>query len=168
MKIFVSALVASLLTFAYLEYDYSPSKAVTLPSEIIKIPQQIIASSFLEDTESSLKQKQKAIALLIRFDSDYFIEIDNAIGQQFTKAATHKIAKRKYDLIKNFIAAYDRLKEHPDLLNAQLKYHRVNSLEELKQKMFVNEMYKNTLVLQALRQRFPKHTDKEIVSEILK
>lgn len=79
MKTFIGLVIGSVLTFLFLKFGYTPPVTFQIPEKLKAIPEQLIASSFIEDVDSTLEQRQKGIAILIKYGPDYFIEIDNAI-----------------------------------------------------------------------------------------
>ncbi|MCP4721146.1 MAG: hypothetical protein GY860_16955 [Desulfobacteraceae bacterium] len=170
MKSFISLIIGSALTFLFLKYGYSPPETFQLPEKLKAIPEQLIASSFVEDANSNLKQRQKAVATLIKFDPNYFIEIDNAIGNRFTQQAVDKIADRRILLLKNYseniAKAFDKA-EHPALRKRLEERYGVEDEHSLKRKVLLEKLHEDKFVSKVIRQRYPGYSDEEIADIIL-
>lgn len=171
MKVILGMFVGALLTFLSIENGFSPPEVVQLPAKIQALPEQIIASSFVEDAESDLKQRQKAIAVLIKHDPSYFIEIDNAIGQQFSNEAVNKIARRKLQLIKGYNVGLNKIiddaENYPELRESLERIYGTEDNETLRYRMLAKRIRDDELIYQMLQRRFPAMSDEEIARFIL-
>ena len=170
MKAFVGLIMGSGLTFLFLEFGFTPPVPFQLPDKLKAIPVQIIASSFLEDADSELKQQQHAVATLIKYDSNYFVEIDNAIANRFTKEAMNKIANRKVQLLKNYSTGITRAfdaKKYPALRKHLEKRYGVTDEGALSKKVMVERIREDAFVHKILQERFPESSDEEIAETIL-
>lgn len=170
MKTFISLIIGSVLTFLFLKFGYTPPAPFQLPGKLRAIPEQIIASSFIEDADSQLKQRQKAIATLIKYDPNYFIEIDNAIENRFTKRAVEKIVNRRIRILKTystgFARAFDKDK-YPALRKRLEERYGVTDEASLKKKVLIERFHKDALVYKILKRRYPDLSDEEIAEKIL-
>ncbi len=99
MKTFIGLVMGSVLTFVFLKFGIKPPEIFQITGKLKALPEQIIALSFLEDADTNLKKQQHAVSTLIKYDANYYLEIDSLIDYKFTKQAINKIAKRKIDLI---------------------------------------------------------------------
>jgi hypothetical protein len=170
MQTILGIVLGSIMTYLSLEYAYTPPEIFQLPSKIQAVTENVIASTFIEDTEATIKQRQRSVAVLIKNDSDYFIEIDNAIDNRFTNEAIEKIARGRLSIIKNydhaFKIAFNGEKNQAIREHLKRKYG-TNDLELIKERMIIEEIHKDLLVYKMLQKHFPGYSDEEIVHAIL-
>ena len=170
MQALLSLLLGCVLTYIVLEFGYSPPTIMELPSKVKAIPEQLIASSFIEDPEADLAQKQTAIAIMIKNSSDYFIEIDNASNNQFTYAAINKITSHRIQLIKSYTLEFARLLEsdtYPELKKHIIERYQTSSITELKIQVMKDKIEDDPFVYRELRKQYPGMTDHQIVRRLL-
>jgi len=170
MKTFIALFMGSLLTFLFLEFGYTPPAPLQLSDKIKTLPEQLIASSFVEDADTTLKQRQNAIAILIKYDPNYFEEIDNAIDNKFSNQVVNKIADRKLHLLKNYsneiVRAFDKEK-YPALRERLVARYSVSEVGALKKKVLVERFREDTFIYMVLQKRYPGYSDEEIAEAIL-
>jgi hypothetical protein len=170
MQALLSLLLGCVLTYAVLEFGYSPPTILDLPNQVKAIPEQLIASSFIESPEADLTQTQTAIAIMIKNNSDYFIEIDNASNNQFTHTAINKIANHRIHLIKTYTLELARLLEddtYPDLKKHIIKRYHTASVTELKIQVMKDKIAEDPFVNGELKKRYPGMQDEKIVRRLL-
>ncbi|WP_339725612.1 hypothetical protein [uncultured Paraglaciecola sp.] len=170
MQALLSLLLGCVLTYAVLELGYSPPTILDLPNKVKAIPEQLIASSFIEDPKADLKQKQTAIAIMIKNSSQYFIEIDNASNNQFTHAAINKITDHKLLLIKSYTLEFANLLEkntYPSLRKHLIERYKTTSVTELKIQIMKHKIAEDPFVYAELKRRYPGRTDEQIVRRLL-
>ena len=84
MKTFVGLIMGSVLIFFFLKFDIKPPEVFQLTGKLKALPEQFIALYFLEDAESNLKKQQHAVATLIKYDANYYVEIDSLIDYELS------------------------------------------------------------------------------------
>lgn len=170
MKSFVGLLVGCLLTYAVLEFDYSTPDIIDLPNKVKALPEQLIASIFIEDPKASLAQKQKAIAILVKNSEDYFIEIDNASNNQFTLAAVNKITEQRISLVKTYTVQFAKVltsDDYPSLKQHIINRYQTSSVNELKVKVLIEQIIQDAFLHEELKKRYSGQSDEQIAKHIL-
>lgn len=171
MQVIMGVILGAVMTFLFLEIGYSPPAVIEIPAKIKALPEQLIASSFLEDAESALDQRQKAVAILIKYDPGYFIEIDSAIDNRFTSEAVNRIARRKLQLVKGYNNGLDKIindrGEYPALRESLERLYDTEDSATLRYRMLAKRIRDDELIYKMLQQRFPAMSDEEIARHIL-
>lgn len=170
MQAFLSLILGSVLTYVVLEFGYSPPIILDLPNKVKAIPEQLIASSFIDDPEADLKQKQTAIAIMIKNSSNYFIEIDNALNNQFTHAAINKITDHRLLLIKSYTQEFANILEndtHSSLKKFLIERYQTTSVTEIKIHIMQDKIAEDPFVYAELKKRYPEMTDQQIIRRLL-
>ncbi len=170
MKAFFGLAIGSVLTYLFLNYGYTPPEIFQMPNKLKAIPEQLIASSFVEDPNAVIKQKQNAVATLIKFDPKYYVEIDNSIGNLFTEKAVERITDRRITLLKEYAKAsqkaFDKDK-YPELYEYMKKRYKVDDLVSLQKRMLIEKLKEDLLVYQELQKKFPNESDEHIAAKLL-
>ena len=170
MKTFIGLIMGSALTYAFLGFGVKPPEILMFTDKIKALPEQIIALSFLEDTDSNLKQQQHAISTLIKYDPKYYFEIDSLIGYQFTKQAINNITLRKIDLVKAYSSAliekFDPQK-YPALQKHYERKFGIKGREAVLVYLMIERIKDDKFTNEALQKKYPGLTDSEIAEVIL-
>lgn len=170
MKTFIGLIMGSILTFVFLEFGVKPPEILMLTDKIKAFPEQIIALTFLEDTDSNLKQQQHAISTLIKYDSKYFLEIDSLIDYQFTKQAIQNITIRKIDLVKSYSSTLIE-KFDPEKYPALQKHYErklgVKGKDAVLLYLMIERIKDDEFTHQALQNKYPGLSISEIAEVML-
>jgi hypothetical protein len=170
MQTIFGIILGAVLTYLALEHDYEPPAVLQIPSKIQAATEGIIASSFINDAGTSLKQRQKSVAILIKGDPNYFIEIDNAIDNRFTREAVSKVARRRLQIIQQYDSMLDKAfdaEEHQALRNYYEQKLETTDLTLLKARYIMKEIQQDPLVYNMVRERYPNLSNDDIGLAIL-
>lgn len=170
MKTFIGLIMGSVLTYAFLGFGVKPPEILMFTDKIKALPEQIIALTFLEDSDSNLKQQQHAISTLIKYDAKYFLEIDSLIDYQFTKKAIHNITIRKIDLVKSYSSSLiEKLdaQKYPALQKHYERKFGVKGKEAVLVLLMIDWIKDDEFTHKALQKKYPGLTDTEIAETIL-
>lgn len=162
--------VGALMAYLFMKTGYAPPAPLQLPGKLQSLPHQLMAGYLLEDPQATLKQRQRAVATLIKHDPEYFIALDDALGNQFTAKAIQTIADRKISLMKGYGRAIDKVLDG-DTYSAIRKHlerrYRTTDRSALKRKMMADQIRKDAFLYQILKTRFSGAPDEEIARKIL-
>jgi len=170
MKAIMGVIFGSILTYVFIQYGYAPPVIIQLPNKIKEVSENVIASTFIEDTQTSLEQRQKAIAILIKNDVKYFIEIDNAIGNRFSTEAIEKIVRRRVRILRNYNRAFEISFANGKNKAVRVRMEKIygtTNVETLKEKIIVKRIRKDPLLYALLKKRFPGYSDMKLAQIIL-
>ncbi len=163
-------MVGALLTLLYMKTGYTPPAPLQLPGKLNSLPHQLMAGFLLEDPQATLVQRQRAVATLIKHDPEYFVTIDNSIGNQFTSKAINTVADRKTAMLKGYGRAIDKVLDgdkYPAIRKYLERRYGVADRAALRRKMVAEELRKEAFLYRILKTRFSGASDEEIARRIL-
>ncbi|MCT4622097.1 MAG: hypothetical protein N4A46_00645 [Schleiferiaceae bacterium] len=165
MKEFGSFAAGVLLTYLVLNNYFKIPEVFEIPSKVVALPHQFIAQAILEDSESSTKQRQMALAVLVSHDTEYFMEIDSTIGFAFTNKAIDNLKVRQMQLLRSKVRAYERFIDSnstPAILNHYEKKYNVEGSKAVAHAIMIETIYKEPFVKDILTEQNPSMTEEEI------
>jgi hypothetical protein len=153
------------LTLLYVRYGYTPPWFLQLIGKFSSIPERTVVEITLDNPESSLAEKQRAIVTRIAHDSEFYIEIDNATDNRFTTEVIKRKIKRKFLILQGYVEGLETLEEREGI-REKLK-NRPGGIRGVKIEMIAKQILGEPLLLQDLKEKYQTSSPKEIAEKIL-
>ncbi len=154
-----------ILTLLYVRYGYTPPWFFQLMGKFSSIPELTVVEITLDNPESSLVEKQRAISARIANNPEFYIEIDNTIDNKFTKEVIGRKIKRKLQLLRGYVERLEISEEHESIRD-NLK-NRPGGIKGWKINMIAKQIQDEPLLFDYLKKRFQSSSPEEIAETIL-
>lgn len=170
MQAIIGVIFGVILTYAFLEHDYQPPEVFGAVQKIQAFPEQILASAYIDSVQTSLPQKQRALAVLIKHDAGYFQRLDSSCDHCLTRAAIARVGERKLQLLEGYRRAVESrldLDKHQALKAYLQRKYQSDDTEVIKRAMLVEQMRSDPVTYQALKKLYPTLSDDQIAAQLL-
>jgi succinate dehydrogenase/fumarate reductase flavoprotein subunit len=158
------------LSYLYITTGYTPP--VLQPADELQSGlNSMLADALFEGGKSDLRQRQRAVALLIGENPELYLELDDRIDQAMTKSLVEKKLERVTALLRGQREAF--LKQfasdkYPALKHRLQEVYGTGELNEMAAHLLAGNIAKDEFVADALRNRYPGMDLLQIAREILK
>jgi phage-related protein len=135
------------------------------------LPDLFIADNILEDPHSNLPQQQRAIAIYIRHNPDFFVNVDNMIDNNFTKRVLdNKLKKKKAKQISNlnaYTTGLDKVNNYESLRKSLEKRYGSNWQQHWERKLLVESIKDDPYIFDHFKKKFQTTSEEKIAEEII-
>jgi len=153
--------------YLYVRFDYSLPSVLQLGSKISSEAVVTTAEIDLYDPKAPPDVRHRALAVVISQKPELFVEIDEAIGNQFFEEILRRKAVRKAKLLKHRLRTYDIALERPALRRHQEKRFGVKDTKSLKHIMFINDIRNDEFLFAYLSRHFPGASGHQLADLVL-
>ena len=169
-KFFVGLFFGGAMTWFSLKTGYKPPVILELPQKVAALPHQLLASTVLEDANSTVQQRQRAIATLLKHDDDLFTRIDTALDHQFTDAILSEKIDRRLLRAKLYRSSFDKVlvgEKYLALRRGLERKYGTTDTDQLRQRMLAERLEDDSLLLESLKSQYPGESTVELAARIL-
>lgn len=166
-KYIAAMLCGVVLTFLYVRFGYNMPGVVQLGSKVASEAVVTTAEVDLYNSKAPHKVRQRAMAIVVGQRPDLFIDVDDAIGNQFFEEVLRRKAVRKAKLIKQRMRAYGMALAKPALRRHQEKRFGVKETDLLKQRMLIADIRDDEFLDGYLRRYFPEASGEDLADLVL-
>jgi len=165
---YVAAMLCGIvLTALYVRFGYTAPTVVQLGSKVAAEVVVTTAEVDLYDSKAPHEVRQRALAIVVGQRPDLFVEVDDAIGNQFFEEVLRRKAVRKAKLIKQRMRGYEMALAKPALRRHQERRFGVKETELLKQRMLIADIHEDEFLDSYLRRRFPEASGDDLANLVL-
>ena len=169
-KFFGGLLFGAAMTWFSLKTGRKPPTILELPQKIAALPHQLVASTVLDDADSTIEQRQRAIATLLKHDDDLFARIDNVLDHQFSDAIMDEKIHRRLIRAKLYRSSFDKVLEddkYQALRQGLERKYGTTDTDLLRQRMLAERLEDDSLLLKSLKDQFPDDSTEQLAARIL-
>jgi len=166
-KVLGGMVAGVLLTYAYVRFGYSLPWIVQAGGKMTSEAMVATAEIDLYDPVASDDVRHRALAIVVGLKPELFIDVDDAIGNQFFEEVLRRKAVRKAKLMKHRPRAYRMALDKPALRRVYEKRFGVSDDESLERSMFEADIRDDEYLYGYLRRRFPEASLDDMAELIL-
>lgn len=155
---FLFGLVAGLgLSYVYITTGYKPP--IPQPADELQSSMKLILADVLfEDSGADIRQRQRALALMIGEDPGLYRELDDRIGQAMTRSLVDKKLERFTLRLRGQRRAFVQRfsgDDYPELKQLLQKRYGTKDPVEMAAHLLAGQIAKDEFIAQSLRERHP-------------